>query len=68
MNGQKRAEVWASARAGWYAGLCSTPLSDSDRAKPIADRLHMRRSTFPTHADALKWAIEQTRDTTGEQA
>lgn len=69
MNGQKRAEVWrARYEQLWFVDIFTRP---RDRTRPIVSRSlagQVDHAVRDTHADALAWAIEQTHDTTGEQA
>lgn len=74
VNGQKRAEVWRGADGRWYALATRERPRYMRRGCRISESAwptdHMEGSGHPyrTHAEALAWAIEQTHDTTGEQA
>lgn len=77
MNGQKRAEVFRLREYGserllpeWsvYTFPADCP---PFREVPLVDRMddyYIDTDDFPTHRAALAWAIEQTHDTTEEQA
>ena len=60
-----RAEVWRDRSTGsrfvWRVGICHW--LDRDTSAPIHERPDYLRQirVFPTHAEALAWAIEQTK-------
>lgn len=63
-----RAEVWRDRstvdRPVWCVGICHW--RDRDTSSPITERPDYmnRMRVFPTHAEALTWAIEQTKGPT----
>ena len=55
-----RAEVWRDSPGYWCADIITNP--DRDRSEPIPERPGgVSDYICPTHAEALAWAIDQTK-------